>query len=181
MTIRTLFATATICSLVTLTGCATKEIAKIDVSQTSTALTAPVSAPSPRITIKTDGGAVTDSVIVAENSPKAGGEAGQDAGTGTKSRLDTVYFDFDAFLLTAEARDTLSRNARWLAENKITRLIIEGHADERGADDYNLALSEKRAFAVRSYIESLGATPDLLETISYGEDKPAVVGHDDAS
>lgn len=185
MTIRTLLATATMCCLVALTGCATKEATKIDLAPPTTSLaaktTTTTAAPAPTINENTAGGTTTDSVIVAESTPKTGDGAEQSEDASAKTGLEAIYFDFDAYLLSIGARDTLSRNARWLDENRLARVIVEGHADERGSDDYNLALAEKRAFAVRRYIENLGIDPDRMETISYGEDKPAVIGHDEAA
>jgi len=181
MTIRILLATATMCCIVALTGCATKEAAKIDLASPTPPLTTTTAAPAPAINENTAGGTTTDSVIVAESTPKTGEDAEQSGDTSTKADLEAIYFDFDAYLLTIGAWDTLTRNARRLDENRLARVIIEGHADERGSDDYNLALAEKRAFAVRRYIESLGVDPNRMETISYGEDKPAVIGHEEAA
>ena len=178
---RTFFATATIYGIIALTGCATKQTVKDDVASPSTVSTKVTSAPSSEITQGPAVGTTNNSVVVGENIPLASVEGDQIGEAQTVSRLDTVYFDFDAYLLGVEARDTLTRNASLLDEGKLSRVIIEGHADDRGSDDYNLALAEKRAFAVRKYIETLGINPDRMEIVSYGEDKPAVIGHDEAA
>jgi peptidoglycan-associated lipoprotein len=157
-----------------------KETVKTDMSAPSTALTTSMAAQTPSENIEIDGSKTTDSAHV-ESFPKTGDAAEQFDAVKTGNRLDTVYFDFDSCLLNVEARNTLTRNARWLDENRRTRVIIEGHADERGSDEYNLALAEKRALAAQRYIETLGANPGRMETISYGENQPAVTGHDEAT
>jgi len=92
-------------------------------------------------------------------------------------KLEAVYFDYDAFTLQPVARQTLERNATWLQANPMVKVVIEGHCDERGSDEYNLALGERRALAVKSYLTTLGVTDVRLATVSYGEERPAVEGH----
>lgn len=89
---------------------------------------------------------------------------------------DRVFFEFDRSDLTAEARTTLERQAFWLRKYPSVTVSIEGHADERGTREYNLALGERRASSARDYLVSLGIDPSRLSTISYGEERPAVVG-----
>lgn len=180
MTIRAILAAITICGFATLTGCSAKEAVKIDTAAPSTTLTTTATAQTPFESVKTDSSITTDSVL-SENILKAGGTTELTDNAKTETYLDPVYFDFDSYLLRADTRDTLTRNARWLAENRLARVIIEGHADERGSDEYNLALAEKRALAARRYIETLGVNLDRMETISYGENKPAMAGHDEAT
>jgi peptidoglycan-associated lipoprotein len=86
--------------------------------------------------------------------------------------LKEVYFDFDRYDLRSDARDTLKANAVWLKSNPSARVEIEGHADERGTSEYNMALGAKRAQAVREYLVTLGVPADRLTTISYGEEIP---------
>jgi len=86
--------------------------------------------------------------------------------------LGTIYFEFDQYTLSAEARDTLAENMRYLQANPGSTLVIEGHCDERGSDEYNLALGERRAVAAQQYLISMGVAADSLSTISYGEEKP---------
>jgi peptidoglycan-associated lipoprotein len=96
-------------------------------------------------------------------------------------QLEAVYFDYNAFTLSAPARQSLERNASWLQANLDTRVTIEGHCDERGSDEYNLALGERRALAVKRYLAALGVDAERLATISYGEERPAVAGHDESA
>jgi peptidoglycan-associated lipoprotein len=91
--------------------------------------------------------------------------------------LDTVYFEFDQATLSDLAKDTLVRNVEWLRTNSAMRVQVEGNADERGTPEYNLALGERRAEAVKSYLASLGVDRNRLLTISYGEERPADPGH----
>ena len=92
--------------------------------------------------------------------------------------LDRIFFDFDSFVLTQTARDTLSKNAEHLIKKQPNaRVLIEGHCDERGSDEYNLALGEKRARATRDYLVTLGVAANRLSVISYGEEKPLDPGH----
>jgi len=89
---------------------------------------------------------------------------------------DRVFFGFDSSELSGEAKETLERLAAWLRENAGARLTVEGHADERGTREYNLALGSRRASAVKEYLVALGIDPDRVQTVSYGEERPAVIG-----
>lgn len=86
--------------------------------------------------------------------------------------LKDISFDFDKYDLRADARDILKANAGWLKANPSARVEIEGHCDERGTNEYNLALGAKRAQAARDYLATLGIAKDRLSTISYGEELP---------
>lgn len=98
-----------------------------------------------------------------------------------QAALDRIFFDFDSYVLTAPARDTLKKNAAYLLKNSSAKVQIEGHCDERGSDEYNLALGEKRAKAALNYLETLGVSADRLSVISYGKEKPLDPGHDEAA
>jgi peptidoglycan-associated lipoprotein len=95
------------------------------------------------------------------------GDSSATAGTGP---LKDVFFEFDRYDLKADARDTLKTNADWLKRNPAARIEIEGHCDERGTNEYNLALGAKRAQAAKDYLVTLGITSERLSTISYGEE-----------
>jgi peptidoglycan-associated lipoprotein len=86
--------------------------------------------------------------------------------------LRDIFFDYDSFDLSQEARDILQTNASWLTRNSETKVEIEGHCDERGTVEYNLALGAKRAKAVRDYLVTLGVQAGQISTISYGEELP---------
>ncbi len=86
--------------------------------------------------------------------------------------LQDIHFAYDSFELSSEARDILRANATWLQKNAQAKVEVEGHCDERGTVEYNLALGAKRARAARDYLVSLGVAPERLSTISYGEELP---------
>jgi peptidoglycan-associated lipoprotein len=98
-----------------------------------------------------------------------------------KAILKTVYFDYDKSNIRPEFQPVLEGVARWMTKMPERQLLIEGHCDERGTDEYNLALGERRALAVRRYLVALGVAAERLHTISYGEEKPADPGHDEAA
>ena len=94
---------------------------------------------------------------------------------------NTVNFDFDSAELTVSARSTLNRQSAFLSVNPDLMIVIEGHADERGTREYNLALAERRATAVRDYLVAKGMNSARVRTVSYGKERPAVAGSDEAS
>ena len=87
--------------------------------------------------------------------------------------LDDIFFGYDAYDLSAEARERLASNAEWLQANPSSRVEIEGHCDSRGTIEYNLALGARRATSVRDYLVSLGIASSRITTISYGKELPA--------
>lgn len=95
--------------------------------------------------------------------------------------LQTVYFDYDSSELKPQSKAKLETAADWLKKNPNVNVQIEGHCDERGTSEYNLALGERRALAARRYLISLGINMDRIFTISYGEERPAVEGHDESA
>lgn len=95
------------------------------------------------------------------------------------SVMQPVYFDYDQTILSEDAKATLARNAEWLRSNPQVRVQVEGHADERGTPEYNLALAERRSASVKSYLTSLGIDSSRLSTISYGEERPVDPGHNE--
>jgi peptidoglycan-associated lipoprotein len=94
---------------------------------------------------------------------------------------DRVFFDYDSVVLNPEATGVLDQQAAWLQQYPDVIVTIEGHADERGTGEYNLALGDRRANAVKNYLLALGVSPARLLTISYGEERPADPGHDEAA
>lgn len=99
----------------------------------------------------------------------------------TAGPLKTIYFDFDSTRLSAAAKDTLNNNAMFLKGVEAIDIQIEGHADERGGQQYNLALGERRAKAVKRYLETLGVNSARISVISYGKEKPNAFGHDESA
>ena len=108
----------------------------------------------------------------------AGSEFGGQAAPGTVEDFevnvgDRVFFGFDSSVIEDRSRETLSRQAAWLQQFPGVTVTIEGHTDERGTREYNLALGERRATSARNYLEALGVSPSRMLTISYGEERPA--------
>lgn len=94
---------------------------------------------------------------------------------------EDVLFDYDSAVLTWEAQQTLKDKARWMMENSGVNVVIQGHCDERGTTEYNLALGERRANAVKLFLMDLGISGARMTTISYGEEKPLDPGHDETA
>jgi len=92
-----------------------------------------------------------------------------------------IYFEYDSSEVAAADRETLGNHARYLAEHKDLTVTLEGHGDERGSREYNIGLGERRANAVRDLMVVQGVADTQIKTVSYGEEKPAVDGHDDAA
>ncbi len=95
--------------------------------------------------------------------------------------LTDINFDFDNFDLGDEAREVLKKHAAWLTENKGVNITVEGHCDERGTAEYNLALGERRAKAAATFLVNMGIDDKRIKTISYGEELPLDPGHDEAA
>ena len=110
---------------------------------------------------------------------KSSFELNGDSDSSTAGGLQTVNFDFNSAALTSTARDQLENNADFLKKNPTVKVQIEGHCDERGGVQYNLALGERRAKAVRRHLISLGIQGRKMGTISYGKERPLEVGHDE--
>jgi len=133
---------------------------------------------------------VQDEPIMSPTEEDGGALEGGDVGTGDLGAGDmdagggairTVYFDFDRYNLTSEARRTLEANADWLKANPTATVQIEGHCDERGTTEYNLALGERRANSALNFLTQLGVDGSRLSTISYGEERSANPGHDEVA
>ncbi|MGR8947632.1 MAG: peptidoglycan-associated lipoprotein Pal [Gammaproteobacteria bacterium] len=92
-----------------------------------------------------------------------------------------IYFEYDSSNVREDFRSAIEEHARYLAENPSASMVLEGHADERGSREYNLALSERRALSVRRQLVLLGASAEQVRAVSYGEERPAVDGHDESA
>lgn len=122
-----------------------------------------------------DGGTGAPSI---ENTPLSFDAQGSDSGS--IQGLQSINFEYDRAALTPEARQKIQGNVEWLKAQPNSGLQIEGHCDARGSIEYNLSLGERRAQAVKNYMVSLGVAGDRLSVISYGKEKPLVMGDTDA-
>ncbi len=104
-----------------------------------------------------------------------------DSDSGRAGALETVHFPFDSSTLTEETRRSLQRNVEFLRNNPNIEVQVEGHCDERGGVQYNLALGERRAKAVRDYLVAMGISSNRISTISFGKERPIAFGHDETA
>jgi peptidoglycan-associated lipoprotein len=122
----------------------------------------------------------------SKKTPNSAGELGLGAGAATPGSAqdftvnvgDRIFFDTDSSSVRADAQQTLARQAQWLNKYSSYRIVVEGHADERGTREYNLALGARRAAAARDYLISQGVSGGRLKTISYGKERPVAVCDD---
>lgn len=133
-------------------------------------------------------------VAACETGPNDGSMNGANGGAGMAGQVrpgtqedlvvnvgDRVFFGFDKSDLTSEARATLDRQAAWLKKYPTVNVTVEGHCDERGTREYNLALGERRATAAKNYLVAAGVEAGRVQTISYGKERPAVLGSNEAA
>ncbi len=121
-----------------------------------------------------------------KNMPNSAGELGLGAGAATPGSAqdftvnvgDRIFFDTDSSSIRADAQQTLDRQAQWLARYSNYAITVEGHADERGTREYNLALGARRAAAAKEYLASRGVPANRIKTISYGKERPVAVCDD---
>jgi peptidoglycan-associated lipoprotein len=167
--------------VLSVTGCAQNAVVNKDdgvvqaVPQNNAAQRKDAPSPSTTATVATSG---SDEKIIQPASAVASSDSQQNA-SAQKSALAAVYFGFDSNILTNESRNTLQANYNLLGSKPVIQ--IEGHCDERGSSEYNLALGEQRAKAAQNYLVTLGYPVEKLATISYGKERPADQGHDDAA
>ncbi|QEM69709.1 peptidoglycan-associated lipoprotein Pal [Geobacter sp. FeAm09] len=162
-------------------GCASKEVVKseepvVKAEQPKAPEVAkPEVAPQPAPPVQPEQPAPAAEPIKQAEAPAAAAPA-------VETAFESVYFDFDKSDLRQDARDVLSKNAEILLKSKPgVKVQIAGHCDERGSAEYNLALGERRAKSALHYLITLGVAADRLSIISYGKEKPAVDGHDEAA
>ncbi|HLA50750.1 MAG TPA: peptidoglycan-associated lipoprotein Pal [Thermodesulfobacteriota bacterium] len=191
----------TIAILFTVWGCSKKvvtsetavgQIPKKEAAQTeavkekeTAAVTAPVEAPSitPEAVKQEEAAAEekeTAAVTAPVEVPSITAEAMKSKETVAEVlKLQDIFFDFDRFFVRKEARPVLETNADYLKANKDSKILIEGHCDERGTSEYNMALGERRAQSAKKYLIDLGIDPSRISTISYGKEKPSCTDHNE--
>ena len=161
-------------------GCAKQEIVKKDEVVAPVSIARQIDPPTPVVTTSKQAAA---DPVVQEASPIVSVQQAQKASSSAQlqSALEKIYFDFDSAGLSESARNTLSGNASRLMKDNSEKVRIEGNCDERGSAEYNLALGESRAKAAQQYLITLGVKPDRISIVSYGKEKPAVQGSDEAA
>jgi peptidoglycan-associated lipoprotein len=151
----------TIAAMVALAGCAKKKPAQLPPPPPSTEAPAPEAAPS---------GPVGSSIV-----PGSRADFLQQVGT------DTVHFDTDKSDVDSEGQGILAAQAKWLVAHPNVRVTLEGHCDERGTREYNLALGDRRATSAKNLLVSQGVSADRINTISYGKERPVATGSDESA
>ena len=145
----------------------------------------PVPAPAPQVAVEPTPAPVpvpTEApIVVPVAQPVAETLPADLAELNRKGYLKDIFFDYDLSDVRADQRDAMSANAEWLKKWPTVKIQIEGHCDERGSNKYNMALGDKRANSARDYLVSLGIDAARISTISYGEERPFVEGHDEAA
>ena len=146
--------------------------------------------------IRDDGGAAVEGQgeqAGTEGQVEASGVEGTGVGTGTAIDMQALsdpasllskrilYFEFDSSKIDEENREIITAHANFLAGSPGLSIILEGHADERGTREYNIGLGERRALAVRQLLLFMGAQGNQIQTVSFGEEKPAALGHDESA
>lgn len=173
----TLGLVALLCCGLFAAGCAKKEMVKPEEAAPPAVATQPATPAQPSTAPKTEpitAQPIAETPVAPESLQPA---TALDA---VQASLERIFFEFDSFVLSQASRDILSRNAEYLLKKQPnSRVLLEGHCDERGSDEYNLALGEKRARAARDYLITLGVNANRLSVISYGEEKPLVQGHNE--
>ena len=155
--------------LTIFTGCAEKK-ATVESEPPKVQETAPAPIPRP---------APAPETSKQTPSTEATGEQSSLLGATTKSPVSDINFDFDSSIIRPDAREILKVNADFFLKNRISSIVIEGHCDERGTAEYNMALGQKRAQETKTYLINLGINESILKTISYGEERPLDPGNNE--
>jgi len=156
-------------SLIIFTGCASKK-SVVTQDNAQEQVTAPAQTPT-----QTTDTANQNKIIVPDATAsikEASSEQSSLMQATTKSPVNDINFDFDSSSIRPDAREILKSNADYFLKNKTRSIIIEGHCDERGTAEYNMALGQKRAQETKKYLVNLGARESTLKTVSYGEERP---------
>lgn len=161
-------------------GCASNEVVKTEEPAATVKAETPRPVQPPAVKQEVPAAPVTTQTADASPVIKPAEASQPVMGAPEVSAFETVYFDFDRSDLRQDARNSLSKNADILLKSRQAQKIrIEGHCDERGSAEYNLALGERRATSAQQYLVTLGVQPDRLSIVSYGKEKPAVQGNDE--
>jgi peptidoglycan-associated lipoprotein len=171
--LRELVVSFSVLAMAGMTACSSTDTAKPGMTSASTQ-------PAQGMSDRKQG---TSSISKAQTPSQSSLDAlrrGESPTTAPGSALKEIYFDFDRYELSSEARATLKASGDWLRINPSVRVEIEGHCDERGTGEYNLALGAKRAQAAKDYLVSLGVAAGRLSTVSFGEEIPVCREHNES-
>jgi peptidoglycan-associated lipoprotein len=176
-----LFAAAVLIGSLVLYGCPKKP----EVTQAGPAPTGPAAATVPGPAQAQPGPQAGETPVTRAPAPSETPVQPQAAGPGSQvpgaSPLKDVFFDYDKSAVRDDQKAALNDNVAWLKSNSGAKALVEGHCDERGTAEYNLGLGERRAKAVKDYLIAAGIPADRISTISYGKERPFVLGHDESA
>jgi peptidoglycan-associated lipoprotein len=141
----------------------------------------PAPAPKPAETPVTRPAAPAEAPVQPPPPPAPAPAPAPAAATPAPAPLKDVFFNFDKYDIRDDQKAALKDNVGWLKVNTRAKILVEGHCDERGTAEYNLALGERRAKAVKDYLIAAGIAADRISTISYGKERPFVLGHDESA
>lgn len=160
-------------SLAIFTGCSEKKsVVKSDETKIQEAAPIPAPAPAPPATTEPT---TQEDVAPAKETAKIKDTANEQSSlmeATTKSPVSDINFDFDSYSIRPDAREILTANADYLLKNRVSSIVVEGHCDERGTAEYNMALGERRAQETKKFLVNLGINESIVKTISYGEERP---------
>ncbi|CAD5372481.1 Peptidoglycan-associated protein [Rubrivivax sp. A210] len=165
-------------ALALLAGCESTPVAKAPAAAAPVESRSVADAPKP-VTPSANAGGVGQSQVSSVDLTKNSTAAQKPPAVGAAPSERVVFFDFDSYAIKDSYKNMIEGHAKVLAASRAKRMVIEGHADERGGREYNLALGQKRAVAVVKSLELLGATGPQLEAVSFGEERPLEQGHDE--
>ncbi|KAB0672056.1 peptidoglycan-associated lipoprotein Pal [Oryzomonas sagensis] len=167
-------------SVFMIAGCANKEVVKSDEPIAQKTEAAKPAAPAAAKANASDAARNQAAQKAAEQAKQNAGQSAK--ATAQQTSFETIYFNFDQSDLSQAARDVLSKNAAtMLKAQPNAKIKIEGNCDDRGSAEYNLALGERRANSALKYLVTMGVPADRLSVVSYGKERPAVAGHDEAA
>ncbi len=164
------FASAALVALSLVAGCHHRQVAMT-----------PTPAPSPKGAASTPEPKSMPTKEVTESFPTQPVSSAAVPSPASRPSLETIYFDYDKYDLTASDRQRLQENATWLRAHPTDRILVAGNCDERGTVEYNLALGERRARAARRYLIDLGVPASRIDIVTYGKERPVDPGHDEAA
>jgi len=168
------------CGMLFAGGCAKHEMVKKDEGMAPAAASA-ASAAKPPMTSEVVREQPIKKETVSQAAMKESAVQASARVSQLQAALQKIYFDFDSYKLSDAARATLVKNAESMKKDPADKVRVEGNCDERGSDEYNLALGERRAKAAMEYLETIGIPAGRLSFISYGKEKPVDPGHDEAA
>lgn len=174
-------ATLTVSLSIFASGCAKKKVPSAEEGEAAGPELIEATEPAEAVTeVDTRSGIGSEESLVSDS--RRGEAAGGVILEGrSSSPMLPIYFDFDRFSIRSDQRDRIEENADFLKQRSSARIRVEGNCDERGTNEYNMALGERRARSAKKYLVNLGVAGSRIETISYGEEKPLNYGHDELS